>query len=69
MTFGEKVKNCREKLGFTQVELASKAHISQAYLSQLENNVFNPTAPMIVNIASALGVSIDYLLIGDKKAI
>ena len=68
MTFGEKVKNCREKLGFTQVELA-KAHISQAYLSQLENNVFNPTAPMIVNIASALGVSIDYLLIENKKAI
>ncbi len=68
MTFGQKVKNRREELGLTQTELASKAHLSQAYLSQLENGVFNPTAPMIVRLASALALSIDCLLLDDRKA-
>ncbi|MDE6500555.1 MAG: helix-turn-helix domain-containing protein [Ruminococcus sp.] len=67
MTFGQKVKLRREELGLAQTELASKAHISQPYLSQLENNVFNPTAPMIIRLAVALEVSIDYLLLDDKN--
>lgn len=67
MTLGQKVKLRREEMGLTQTELASKAHLSQAYLSQLENNAFNPTAPMIVRLASALEVSIDSLLLDAEE--
>ncbi|MDE6500615.1 MAG: helix-turn-helix domain-containing protein [Ruminococcus sp.] len=69
MTFGQKVKFRRKELGLTQIELALKANISQSYLSQLENNVFNPTAPIIVRLALVLEVSIDYLLLDERKAV
>lgn len=69
MTLGQKVKDCREQCGYTQVEFAKKIQASQAYISRLEKDDFNPSTQMIVSIAVALGVSIDYLLIENKKAI
>ena len=69
MTLGQKVKKCREELGYTQVELAKRTQTSQPYISRLEKDDFNPSTQMIVSIAVTLGVSTDYLLIGDKKAI
>jgi len=54
----------------TQVELASKAGLSQGYLSELEKDKFNPTAPIIMGIAVALDVSVDRLLgINDVKKV
>ena len=69
MTLGQKVKKCREELGYTQVELAKRTQTSQSYISRLEKDDFNPSTQMVVSIAVTLGVSTDYLLIGDKKAI
>lgn len=68
MTFGQKVKNRRKELRMTQVELALKTHLSQGYISQLERDGFNPTAPVIMRLASALDLSIDRLLLDDRKA-
>ncbi len=68
MTLGQKIKYCREMLGYTQTELADKTQVCQSYISRLERDGFNPSSQMIVNIASALGVSIDYLLLDDRKA-
>ncbi|MDE5772090.1 MAG: helix-turn-helix domain-containing protein [Ruminococcus sp.] len=69
MTFGQKVKQRREELGYTQIELAEKTKTSQPYISRLERNGFNPSMQMLINIASALGVSIDYLLFDERKAV
>ena len=69
MTLGQKVKHCREKLGYTQVELAKRTQTSQSYISRLEKDDFNPSTQMIVSIAIILRVSIDYLLVEDKQAI
>lgn len=69
MTLGQKVKHCREKLGYTQKELAKRTQTSQSYISRLEKDDFNPSTQMVVSIAVTLGVSIDYLLIEDKQAI
>jgi len=68
MTLGQKIKNRREELGYTQAELARKTQTSQPYISRLEKDDFNPSTQMIVNIAVSLGVSIDYLLLDDRKA-
>lgn len=68
MTLGQKIKNRREELGLTQTELAEKTQVCQSYVSRLERDGFNPSSQMIVNIAVALGMSIDYLLLDDKKA-
>lgn len=68
MALGNKIKTYRVERGMTQVELAKKAGLSQGYLSDLEKNKFNPTAPIIMGIAVALGVSVDGLLgINDTK--
>ena len=69
MTLGQKVKHCREKIGYTQVELAKRTQTSQSYISRLEKDDFNPSIQMIVSIAVTLVVSIDYMLIEDKQAI
>lgn len=69
MTLGQKVRLRREELGYTQKELAKRTQTSQPYISRLEKDDFNPSTQMVISIAVTLGVSIDYLLIEDKKAI
>ena len=48
MTFGQKIRNRREELGNTQVELAQKIQTSQPYISRLEKGDFNPSKQMII---------------------
>lgn len=67
MTLGQKVKHCREKLGYTQKELAERTQTSQPYISRLEKDDFNPSTQMVVSIAVTLGVSIDYLLLETER--
>ncbi|MDE6835190.1 MAG: helix-turn-helix transcriptional regulator [Ruminococcus sp.] len=69
MTFGQKIRNRREELGYTQVELAKKMQTTQPYISRLERDEFNPSKQMIVKISTALDISIDYLLFDDRKAV
>lgn len=68
MTLGQKVKNRRKELGLTQLEFAEKIQTGQSYVSRLEGDGFNPSSQMIVSIAAALEMSIDYLLLDNKKA-
>lgn len=67
MTLGQKIKNRREELGYTQKELAERTQTSQPYISRLEKDDFNPSTQMVVSIAVTLGVSIDYLLLGTER--
>ena len=69
ITFGQKVKNRRKELGYTQVELAQKLQTSQSYISRLESGTFKPSMPMIINIAITLNISIDYLLLDKREVI
>lgn len=62
MTIGNRIKERREELRLTQKELAEKAELSQPYVSQLEKGIFDPTAPVIIKLAAALGMSADELL-------
>lgn len=68
MTLGQKIKHRRKELGYTQEELAQKTQTSQSYISRLEKDDFNASTQMIVNIAVALDMSIDYLLLDGRKA-
>ena len=68
MTLGQKIKQRREELKITQVELAKKMKTSQSYISQVESDDLNPSMPMIVNIAVLLNLSTDYLLLEERRA-
>lgn len=67
MTFGQKIKNRRKELGYTQAELAELVHTTQPYVSRLERGWFNPSMQMIVKISTALNISVDYLLFDNRK--
>ena len=63
MKLGQKIRQLREEKGLSLNGLAEEASISKAYLSQLENDVSKqPSADILLKIASALGVTIADLL-------
>ena len=63
-SLGGRVRECREQRGWTQKKLASAASISVTFLSELENDHRKPGARVLLRLADALGVSLDYLLRG-----
>jgi transcriptional regulator with XRE-family HTH domain len=57
------IKKLREAQGLTQEQLAKKAGLSQAYLSQLEaGDKKHPSLPALKRLARALGVPVGELL-------
>ena len=55
---GNRIKEARERLGFTQVELADKAGLTQSHISRLESAAHSATHKTLEKIAQALGVEI-----------
>lgn len=66
MTFGERLKAEREKLGLKQDEVANSLGVKQSYISKLENGIKNPSNGMLIALAKHYGVTTDYLLLGGK---
>lgn len=58
---GKQIKLQRVKLSKTQDQLAEEVNISQKYLSQIEIGKSKPRVEVLIKIANALGVSLDYL--------
>ena len=60
------IRELRQKLGWSQSELARRAGIKQGVLSYIENGrTKHPRSDTLAAIASALGVTVERLL---KKA-
>jgi len=64
LAIGEKIKELRKKKGKTLEGLAKEANCSKSYVWALENSKSapNPTTEKLAGIASALGVTIEYLI-------
>jgi transcriptional regulator with XRE-family HTH domain len=60
-TVGEKIKTMRKSLGMTQSELAGE-EMTKSMLSQIENNVSNPSMKTLQFIAARLNKSVSYFL-------
>ena len=60
---GRMLKTLREAQGLNQVELAKKAKVTTAYVSQLEaGKKKNPSLDVLQKLAKALGVPVAELL-------
>jgi transcriptional regulator with XRE-family HTH domain len=57
----KRITESRIKLKMNQAQLAEKANVTPAAISQIENGLRVPSMPVMHNIARVLGVSIDYL--------
>ena len=61
-TLGGRIKELRQSLSLSQAELAQQLHCTQAALSQYESGNREPGFQELVQIASILNTSTDYLL-------
>ena len=57
MNLGTIIRKQRKELKLTMKEVAERARISEGFLSQIENNVNNPSVDTLKNICSALGIN------------
>jgi transcriptional regulator with XRE-family HTH domain len=55
--FGERVRELRQKRGWSQEEFAAKAELDRSYVGCIERGERNVSIENIARIASALGVS------------
>ena len=60
---GDNISNYREQRGFTQEKLAKLSNISDKHLSKIKRGKINIKIDTLVNIANALGTSVDKLLL------
>jgi len=62
-TLASNIKKCRQKSGLSQDQLARKAGIPYSTFIKIESGYTpNPSIQAVLNIAEALGVSIDELV-------
>ena len=62
-TFGERLLLERRRLDVNQDDLATRANVNRAYISNLERgHAENPSVAVVEAIAKALGVKPEYLL-------
>lgn len=67
LTFGEKLKELREKSGLTQRQLAAQIGIGKSTLAMYESKDRMPSPAMLIKISAVFHVSTDYLLGIDKR--
>lgn len=62
MRIGRRIKELRREKELKQVELASKAGISNTYLSDIESDRTMPSLKTLIKISNALGVNTNIFL-------
>lgn len=65
---GKNIKDIRTARGITQTELAEKTDLSVQFISYIENGTKHPGLETMIKIASALGTTMDALLLGNQPA-
>lgn len=62
MTLGEHINSLRKQKGFSQAELGKRINTSGDIIGRYERNEVKPSIEVIVRMADALEVSIDFLV-------
>lgn len=63
---GIRIKHERKKLNLTQENISETLNISVKHFSEVERGLTGLSVENIIKLSNILGVSIDYLLKGDK---
>lgn len=64
ISIGKRIKEIRTAKGWTQAKLAEESGIEPSNISHIERAATKLSLPTMVNIANALGVSLDELAYG-----
>lgn len=65
---GMRIRDLRHECGFTQEALAEEASLSVSYLSHIEHGKKRASLAALVQIASALRTTVDYLVGGERES-
>ncbi len=68
-SLGERIKEIRQSLGWTQDRLAQEAGVSKSFLSEIENDKASVSGEILLKIATALEASLDYLMKGESASV
>lgn len=68
-SIGNSILSLRKKSGMTQSQLAKKLNISDKTVSRWENGLGYPEVTLFPVLASVFGVTVDYLMTGERKGI
>lgn len=67
--FGPRVLRLRKKRGWSQGDLAHRIRKSSSTISAYESDIVMPSLEAASDLADAFGVSVDYLIQGNKSRI
>ena len=62
-----RVKDYRKKQGISQLELAQTIGVSRQTINMIENDKYNPTLELCLNLAQALGTDLNHLFWMEEK--
>lgn len=66
-TVGQRIKECRLKLGMTQQEFAEVMYMPKSTISAYERDVVDLKLGTIKELANALHTTVGYLIEGEKE--
>lgn len=66
-SIGARIKYLREARGWTQERLAEEAGVSKSFVSEVEHDRRNPSAEKLLEIATVLGASLDFIMKGEGR--
>jgi len=64
----KRVAEARHKKNLTQVQLAEKVNVGKSMIAQIERGSKSISSPLLGILATALEVTTDWLIYGDKTA-
>jgi len=70
MDFADRLKEARDKKGWSATKLAKEAGCYPSYISKIEArvpNTQNPKGKFLIGLSKALGVTTDWLLTGEER--
>ena len=68
-SIGNTISKLRKKHGMTQLQMAQRLNISDKTVSKWESGQGYPDVTAFPLLAALFGVSIDYLMLGERKGI
>ena len=63
---GKNIKHFRKEKKISQVELSTSCDITQTYLSQIEHGLKNVSINVLISIAKALSIPLQFLFINHS---
>lgn len=67
LDIGKKIKKLRTLYNLTQEELANRTELTKGYISQLENDLVEPSLPTLEDIVNALGTNLSDFFKDEKE--